>query len=193
MDDIKNKFFGPGVDIIKFYEDKIIDKLPESILDLGCNNSHSFYKLFAEYRNIKRYVGIDRECELGARDRFCDEQIEELKGTIPEFDAIAKFHYQTDMFDYFKNSCEKFDLVVLSNLLHLKALKSRWKEILLKAKERVHWNSLIYIQVFDQEHLIKDQKDTHSLFSIEELKELEGIGKVLFKKEMNHEWTFLIR
>lgn len=187
---------GPGTDLIYFCENLRLD-FPKSILDLGCGDPKSFYLLHGRKKNIKKYLGIDEKKEDEIYDYQSAYKIFKVcnprsKMTEIDFNNLFKISYEQNLYTFLKNCDEKFDLVVLSNVLHFTDIKDRWKEVLLLAKERLNKDGLIYVKVFESNSPHYQNDASRNLFTPSELQELEEMGKVLIKQWREYKWTYLI-
>src|SRR5688572_9729867 len=107
-----------------------------AILDLGCGKGSSVLRLI-EFAQISRYLGIERDSHDSREINhfnihkcyFTLRQEGFLNG--PDYDdasfnRIFEVRYGVDAEEFLASSEERFDLIVLSNLLHLSEVKPSW-------------------------------------------------------------------
>lgn len=177
-----SELYGPGADIEELIENGTI-KSPSAdhrILDLGCNDPGSFFRLYHKY-NFLEYFGIDISESINvsipytASTRRPEELCLPSNSSIYEkYDAFHKhvlgsfhklnklafeeiFHFQlsTDISDSlkaFKKSNGKFDLIVLSNILHLYPNKNDASNLIKDCINVLELDGQIFIKVFCTEY-----------------------------------------
>lgn len=128
-----------------------------SILDLCCGCSDEIFRLYEDIR-FARYVGVELvECD-NPSVTYCNYSSLRIERELiapelseNEFNNKFSVHFGTDA-EAFTSSCqEKFDLVVVSNLLHLTTLKKKWKDLLHSSMQCLKPSGYAYIKVYVQE------------------------------------------
>lgn len=129
-----------------------------SILDLGSGNYDCIFR-FYESVGFGKYVAVDEEIPVQAMvafDRFVSYRNEGFLN-VPElnreeFDERFALHYGCKMQVFLSECREQFDIVVLSNVLHLKDVKNDWEALVKAGLACLKPGGYCYIKVFTTEY-----------------------------------------
>ncbi len=125
-----------------------------SILDIGCGPATGVFDFFAKV-GFARYVGVDNR----ARENgwICHENYSSLRNegvlVVPElseftFNEIFSVHDSTEAGEFLATCNEQFDIIVLSNLLHLRGVREYWRNLLRSSMGRLKPAGSVYVKVF---------------------------------------------
>lgn len=106
---------------------------------------------------FQKYVGVDPE--LPERNRFgdyCRYKEEGFLSNAPVLDE-AQFHaliqmHRTTAQDFLQWDRGGYNLVVLSDLLHLRVVRENWIEILSQSLDKLESGGYAYIKVITEDH-----------------------------------------
>ena len=159
------KNFTDGYENLRKKDDFNFNIEGKSILDLGCGFPTEYFSLFHNDR-FKSYLGVEqlKENELNDPPRkiyelyesFVEPRNEEKLLSEEQFGTIFKFKWGTDIHDYLKNFDEKFDCIILSNILHFLSIEHDW--IFDQSLKRLSIKGLIYVRVNSASLITADKK-----------------------------------
>lgn len=175
------------------------------ILELGCQWATNLFEIQDSFPFVHRLIGIDNNkksvCEysnlytshfnnntvLDSIDEYVFEtyslhDFDKLQ-TIEEFKEKIKIRI-FDASEYLMKDC-KYDLIILSDFLHMYNSKADSKAVFDLCKEKLSNQGIIYLLVANEEHPYKN-KDDRIVFNQSEILDMtKDLNQVYFKEEGN--------
>jgi|GEM_PF-3698552 len=171
-------------------------------IDIGCRMPKDIFTIYHSIGGFKRMHAIDDDS-----DRYSDgkSKIEESAKTYKYyqnfnfhdvvneevFDGLFKINLSITGEEYLDLIDDKFDLVILSNFLHMYKEFSKAKKILDKLIQRLQNNGLLYFSVANENHENINSSERlafHEHEILEFMKPLEE--KIFVRKSIHYQGIF---
>ena len=150
----------PDISTIALLVNRLNQNTSLSILDLGCGDGHFLFSIYDNPTfHFEKLIGVDSgkdEHRIPSNDLNKDYEIN--VGYDRKLDRKI-FHYiSKDLNDYINSIDDKFDLIILSNVLHF----FEWEyvlRILDRSLRLLKSESLLYMKMAGEKHPYKDERD----------------------------------
>lgn len=192
------KLTQPEIDEKKDIE-LIVAHLPKEsglkVLDLGCGDCAYLYKLYQKIPdNISKMIGIDLgEDEDGEEivfnNDFYDNYNSNFHGRVIP-DGIGTF-IPMDAELYIKNSEEKFDLIIVSNFVHLFPWEHS-RQLLIRAIDLLSDRGIIFLKVANESHTFNDREDRFP-FDSNKLEDLKSIANIVVQIRKEKHYNLILQ
>lgn len=163
---------------------------PTSALDLGCGCFCALVKLL-EQEQIVRLVGVDDDSQGLILEACKYESLTVLSNNLTRYIRDCVFEIPNelikevnriefipkDIIEYLDSSSEKFDIILLRNVLHWIPDKIRRLEMLIKVKSRLNKNGLFLLRVAGKGHpFFKNRADITTYSTSQLVEEVNSAG-----------------
>lgn len=171
-------------------------------IDLGCRNPIDVFTLYHSIGGFERLHAIDDDSDkfpngkskiVETATTYKHYQSYNFKNSVNEesFDTLFKINLSIKGEEYLDVIDDEFDLVIVSNFLHMYNEFSKAKHILNRLIQRLKKNGLLYFSVANEHHENigpNDRLAFHESKILEFLKPLEE--KIFVRKKIHYQGIF---
>lgn len=170
------------------------DKTDKIALDLGCGTPIDLFKIYHNIEGFKKLYAIDINSDkFNETDSYLIYKSIEFQNQLDVHNFKILFDINLSIFGekFLESNKDKFDLIIISNFLHMYSESKNAIKILSKLIDRLETNGLIYFSVANENHDYSSCRDRIT-FKEEKIKKImEPLKELIFiKKEILYQGIY---